>query len=85
MTCGGASGEQIAGTLHGAHAAAHPAGEPTGDLPHEREVVAHPHGRVQVDHLHLGEALEALHPSEYVVVSDREPLALDELDDRAVP
>ena len=47
------------------------------------EVVARAHRRVEVDDLHLRETLEPPHPLEHVVVLDGEPLALNELDDRA--
>jgi hypothetical protein len=39
--------------------------------------------RVQVDDLHLREALEPPHPAKDVLVPDGEPLALHELYDRA--
>ena len=52
--------------------------------PHEREVVAHAHGGVEIDDLHLRERREAPHPPEHVGVLDREPLALDELNHGAV-
>ena len=55
-----------------------------GDLPHQREVVAAAHRGVEIDHLHLREALESPHPAEDVLVLDRELLALDELHDGAV-
>ena len=48
-----------------------------------REVVAGAHRGVEVDDLHLREALEPPHPAKDVLVPDREPLALHELHDRA--
>ena len=53
------------------------------DLADDGEVVALAHRGVEIDHLHLGKALEPPHPPEDVVVSDGEALALDELNDGA--
>ena len=80
----GAGAEDVLGPLDGADAAAHPARQRCRDLSHERQVVARAHGRVQIDHLHLGEARELLDPGKHVGVADGEPLALNELNDRAV-
>ena len=78
-----AGGEHVRGALDGADAAADAAGERRRDLPDEREVVAGAHRGIEIDHLHLRELREPAHPPEDVVVPDREPLALDELDDGA--
>ena len=78
-----AGGEHLLRALDGADAAADAARERAGDLPDEREVVAGAHRGVEVDHLHLREALEPPHPAEDVLVPDREALALDELHDGA--
>jgi hypothetical protein len=54
------------------------------DVSHEREVVAGAHRCVEIDDLHLLEALEAAHPLLHVGVADGEALALHELHDGAV-
>ena len=76
--------ENVLRAFDGADAAADAARERAAIRRTMAQVVALAHGRVEIDDLHLGEALEALHPLEHVVVADGEPLALHELHDRAV-
>ena len=58
-----AGGEDSLRALDGPDAAADAARQRAGDLPDEREVVADAHRRVEIDHLHLREALEPPHPA----------------------
>src|SRR5580765_4469053 len=75
--------QHVASTLGRPDAAANPARQRRRDLSNDRQVVAGTHCRVEIDDLHLREAFEAAHPLEDVFVANREPLALDKLDDRA--
>src|SRR5262249_16088350 len=79
-----AGGEDFFRARHGSDAAADAAPQRTGDLRYEREVVAGSHRSVQIDHLHLREALEPPHPLLHVHVPDPESLALHAWPDRAV-
>src|SRR5262249_13067181 len=78
-----AGGQHVARALDGPDAAADSTGERRRDLADDRQVVAGPHCRVEVDDLRLREPLEAAHPLEDVLVAYRETLALDELYDGA--
>ena len=80
----GTRGEHVCRARHAADAAADAAAQRPGDLPHEREVVAGAHRRVEIDDLDFWKPLEPPHPLLHVVVFDREPLALHELHDGAV-
>src|SRR5262249_34337443 len=53
------------------------------DLPDQHDVVAAAHRGVEIDHLDLREGLEPPHPFLNVIVSDRKPFTLHELDDCA--
>ena len=80
----GARRQHVARAFDRADAAADAARQGARDLADDVEVVALAHGGVQVDHLHLREALEPPHPAKDVLVPDGEALALHELHDGAV-
>src|SRR5205823_9598488 len=76
--------EYVPGALGRANAAADAAGERRRNLFDDRQVVAAAHRRVEIDHLNFLKPGEPSHPFEDVIVPDREPITLDELNDRAV-
>ena len=80
----GARRQKVFGPRDAPNPAAHAARQPARDLTHERHIVPDAHRRIEVDDLHLREALEAPHPAKHILVSQGEPFALNELDDRTV-
>src|SRR4029077_6869685 len=76
-------GQDLRGALDGSNTAADAACQARRDAPHDGDVVAACHRRIEIDDLHLREALEPLHLLLYVRVANRELLALNQLDDGA--
>src|SRR5439155_6689001 len=75
--------EKVLRARDAAHAAAHAARERCRDRAHEREVIARPGRRAEIDDLDFWKRGESTHPREYVLVADCEPFALNQLDDGA--
>jgi hypothetical protein len=69
--------------LDSPNATANTTRELTCNLLHDGEIVPHAHGRVEIDDLNLGKRRESAYPSGYILIADREPLALNKLNDRA--
>src|SRR4029077_11734891 len=74
----GSGRQHVACALDRPDAAPDAARQGARDLPDDIDVVALAHGGIQVDYLHLREALESPHPAKDVLVPDGEALALDE-------
>ena len=74
----------MARARNSADAAADATGERAGDPTDQCEVVTRSHRRIEIDHLDLRELRETTHPSEHIGVTNREALALDQLNHGAV-
>src|SRR5262245_41038367 len=76
--------EQVASALDRPHAAADATRQSASNPADELEVVAGAHGGIEVDDLDFRKPLESFDPAEHVIVADRKPFALNELNDGAV-